>query len=87
MVTGSIWRICKNRLVLAALAGTLVWFADQPTVTGYNPLLQMFWDPGIWRTPAHDREVLLLSWFAISGRCILKYFGGCCYIRSSTVRA
>src|SRR5579862_3266570 len=61
MVTSIRWRICKNRLVLASLAGTLVWFADQPTVTGYNPLLEMFWDPGIWRTPAHDRLVLLLS--------------------------
>ena len=27
-------------------------------------LLEMFWDPGIWRTPAHDRLVLLLSCFA-----------------------
>ena len=39
------WRMTENRLVLAALAGTLVWFADQPTVDGYNPLLEMFWDP------------------------------------------
>jgi hypothetical protein len=62
MVTRRRWRIFKNRLVLAALAGTLVWFADQPTVTGYNPLLEMFWDPGIWLTPIHDRIVLLLSW-------------------------
>src|SRR5580700_11792858 len=56
------WRIGNNRLVWAALAGTLVWLADQPTVAGYNPLLEMFWDPGIWRAPAHDRLVLLLSW-------------------------
>jgi hypothetical protein len=74
MVTGSMWRICKNRLVLAALAGTLVWFADQPTVTGYNPLLQMFWDPGIWRTPAHDREVLLLSWLVTTLFCHFVLF-------------
>jgi hypothetical protein len=74
MVTDSMWRICKNRLVLAALAGTLVWFADQPTVTGYNPLLEMFWDPGIWRTPAHDRVVLLLSWLVTTLFCHFVLF-------------
>jgi hypothetical protein len=52
----------RNRLVLAASAGTLVWFADQPTVAGYNPLFAMFWDPGLWNAPLHDRAVLLLSW-------------------------
>src|SRR5215467_8327551 len=57
------WRICKNRLVLAGLAGTLVWFADQPTVAGYNPLLEMFWDPGLFHLPLWDGAVLLLSWF------------------------
>lgn len=67
-------RIVKNRLVLAALAGTLVWFADQPTVDGYNPLFQMFWDPGIWSTPAHDRLVLLLSWLVTTLFCHFVLF-------------
>jgi len=62
-------RIGTNRLVLAGLAGTLVWFADQPTVAGYNPLLEMFWDPGIWRAPAHDRAVLLFSWLVTTLFC------------------
>jgi hypothetical protein len=52
----------SNRFVLAAMAGTLVWFADQPTVRGYNPLLEMFWDTGFWKTPSRDHVVLLLSW-------------------------
>jgi hypothetical protein len=69
MRTGRIGRIGQNRLVLAALAGTLVWFADQPTLAGYNPLLEMFWDPGIWRTPAHDRVVLVLSWLVTTLFC------------------
>src|SRR5579872_561041 len=67
-------QICKNRVVLAAMAGTLVWFADQPTVAGYNPLLEMFWDPGIWRTPAHDRLVLLLSWLVTTLFCHFLLF-------------
>ena len=55
-------QLLSNRLVLAALLGTLVWFADQPTVRGYNPLLTMFWDPGVWKIPNWDRAVLLFSW-------------------------
>ena len=55
-------KLISNRLVWAAAAGTLVWFADQPTVRGYNPLLKMFWDPGFWRLPSWDCIVLLLSW-------------------------
>ena len=55
-------QIVSNRLVLAGLFGTLVWFADQPTVHGYNPLLEMFWDPGVWNIPNWDRAVLLFSW-------------------------
>jgi hypothetical protein len=74
MRTGSIGRIGQNRLVLAALAGTLVWFADQPTVAGYNPLLEMFWDPGIWSTPAHDRVVLVLSWLVTTLFCHFVLF-------------
>ena len=64
----------NNRLVLAALAGTLVWFADQPTVKGYNPLLEMFWDPGIFRAPTHDRIVLLLSWLVTTLFCHFVLF-------------
>jgi hypothetical protein len=68
------WRIGQNRIVLAALAGTLVWFADQPTVTGYNPLLEMFWDPGISSMPAHDRAVLLVSWLVTTLFCHFVLF-------------
>jgi hypothetical protein len=74
MVVVRIQRICSNRFVLAALAGTLVWFADQPTVAGYNPLLEMFWDPGIWSTPAHDRAVLFLSWLVTTLFCHFVLF-------------
>ena len=74
MRTGSIGRIGRNRLVLAALAGTLVWFADQPTVAGYNPLLEMFWDPGIWSIPAHDHMVLALSWLVTTLFCHFVLF-------------
>jgi hypothetical protein len=62
-------RISSNRLLLAAVAGTLVWLADQPTVDGYNPLLEMFWDPGLWNTPLRDRAVLLLSWLVTALFC------------------
>ena len=54
---------------LGSFGRTLVWFADQPTVAGYNPLLEMFWDPGIWSTPAHDRVVLVLSWLVTTLFC------------------
>jgi hypothetical protein len=74
MVTRSLWRICKNRLVLAALVGTLVWFADQPTVAGYNPLLEMFWDPGIFSIPVHDHLVLVLSWLVTTLFCHFALF-------------
>ena len=30
---------------------------------GFNPLLQMFWDPGLTHLPLWDGLVLLLSWF------------------------
>ena len=50
----------SNRLVWAALVGSLVWFADQPTIEGYDPLLEMFWDPGFWKASSWDRVVLLL---------------------------
>lgn len=74
IVQGRICELSNNRLVLAALAGTLVWFADQPTVAGYNPLLEMFWDPGLFRTPAHDRLVLLLSWLVTTLFCHFVLF-------------
>ena len=64
----------SNRLVWAGLAGTLVWFADQPTVAGYNPLLEMFWDPGFWNTPSHDRAVLLVSWLVTTLFCHFVLF-------------
>lgn len=64
----------SNRLVLAAMAGTLVWLADQPTVAGYNPLLAMFWDPGLWSAPTHDRLVLFLSWLVTTLFCHLVLF-------------
>jgi hypothetical protein len=67
-------RIGQNRLVLAALAGTLVWFADQPTVAGYNPLLEMFWDPGILSIPTHDHLVLVLSWLVTTLFCHFVLF-------------
>jgi hypothetical protein len=55
-------RIISNRLMLAALGATLVWLADQPTVKGYNPLVEMVWDPGIRHLPLHDCAALGLSW-------------------------
>jgi len=75
MSTNSEWpRMGSNRLVLAALAGTLVWFADQPTVDGYNPLLEMFWDPGLWHIPSRDCVVLLLSWLVTTLFCHFVLF-------------
>jgi hypothetical protein len=55
-------RMFLNPLVIAAVVGMLVWLADQPTVPGYNPLLAMFWDPGVTRLPVWDSLVLLCSW-------------------------
>lgn len=67
-------QIGSNRLLLAALAGTLVWFADQPTVPGYNPLLEMFWDPGFWNMPSRDYVVLLFSWLVTTLFCHFVLF-------------
>jgi hypothetical protein len=67
-------RLASNRLFVAACAGTLVWFADQPTVAGYNPLLEMFWDPGFFRLPLHDGVVLLFSWLVTTLFCHLVLF-------------
>ena len=62
--------VLGNPLVLAALLGMLVWLADQPTVPGYNPLLAMFWDPGVRQLPVHDCVVLFFSWLATdAARC------------------
>jgi hypothetical protein len=66
--------IASNRLVWAALAGTLVWFADQPTVDGYNPLVEMFWNPGFSNIPNWDRAVLLLSWLITTLFCHFLLF-------------
>lgn len=66
--------VTGNPLVPAALLGTLVWFADQPTVPGYNPLLAMFWDPGVWQLPLHDYVVLLFSWLATTLFCHFVLF-------------
>ena len=59
----------SNRLFWAALAGILVWFADQPTVEGYNPLMQMLWEPGVWKLPPWDAFVLLFSWLVTALFC------------------
>jgi hypothetical protein len=64
----------SNRLMLAGLAATLVWFADQPTVEGYNPLLQMFWDPGVIHLPLRDGVVLFLSWLVTALFCHFVLF-------------
>lgn len=66
--------MASNRLVWAALVGTLVWFADQPTVHGYNPLFEMFWNPGLCNMPNWDRAVLLLSWLITTLFCHLVLF-------------
>ena len=64
----------SNRLVWAALAATLVWLADQPTVDGYNPLMEMFWDPGIGKIPFWDHLVLLFSWLLTTLFCHFVLF-------------
>jgi hypothetical protein len=61
--------MASNRLVLAAMLGSLVWFADQPTVDGYHPLLEMLWNPGIRNIPSWDGLVLLLSWLVTTLFC------------------
>jgi len=67
-------RILSNRLVWAALAGVLVWFADQPTVEGYQPLAAMLWNPGVWRLPSWDRLVLAFSWLVTTLFCHFVMF-------------
>jgi hypothetical protein len=67
-------RLVTNRLVLAGCAGMLVWLADQPTVAGYNPLLEMFWDPGLFSAPLHDRLVLAFSWLVTTLFCHFVLF-------------
>jgi hypothetical protein len=66
--------IASNRLLWAAMFGSLVWFADQPTVDGYHPLLEMFWNPGIWNIPSWDGLVLLLSWWVTTLFCHFVLF-------------
>ena len=67
-------RATANRLPWAAGVGSLVWLADQPTVAGYQPLAQMFWDPGIWRLPLHDYAALSLSWLTATLFCHLVIY-------------
>jgi len=74
VILAKIRKLLSNRLVLATAAGTLVWFADQPTVRGYNPLLEMFWDPGFFRTLSRDHAVLLFSWFVTTLFCHFVLF-------------
>ncbi len=71
---GKMQQIASNRLFVAGCIGMLVWLADQPTIDGYNPLAQMFWDPGIFRLPWRDYVVLLLSWFVTTLFCHFLLF-------------
>jgi len=64
----------STRLLLAALAGMLVWLADQPTVAGYHPLAEMFWNPGFWRIPLWDGAVLVCSWLVTAVFCHFLIF-------------
>ncbi len=66
--------MASNRVLLGAFVALLVWLADQPTVKGYNPLLEMFWDPGITHLPLHDYLVLFLSWLATALFCHFVLF-------------
>ena len=52
----------------------LVWFADQPTVAGYNPLFEMFWDPGFMHLPSHDLMVMVASWVLTTLFCHFVLF-------------
>lgn len=63
-------RLLSNRLVWATAAGTLVWFADQPTVGGYNPLFQMFWESGFWRQSQGPYSPLFLL---VGDRAVLPF--------------
>jgi hypothetical protein len=67
-------RLIRNRLLLAAAAGTLVWLADQPTVEGYNPLLELFWDPGLLHMPSWDTMVMICSWSLTTLFCHFMMF-------------
>lgn len=67
-------RLASNRFLLAAAAGTLVWLADQPTVEGYNPLLEMFWDPGLFHMPSWDTLVMICSWSVTTLFCHFMMF-------------
>ena len=66
--------VFSNPLLIAGLAGMLVWLADQPTVPGYNPLASMFWDPGVWKLPLWDFLVLLCSWILTTLFCHFVLF-------------
>ena len=66
--------IAANRLQLAFLVAMLVWLADQPTVKGYNPLMEMFWDPGVLHLPLWDWGVLFFSWLLTTLFCHFLLF-------------
>jgi hypothetical protein len=66
--------MASNRLVWAGMAGTLVWLAEQPTVDGYHPLLEMFWNPGLCSIPSWDGFVLLFSWLVTTLFCHFAFF-------------
>jgi antibiotic biosynthesis monooxygenase (ABM) superfamily enzyme len=63
-----------NRLQVAAALAVLVWLADQPTVQGYNPLVQMLWNPGVLHLPAWDLMVLFCSWLLTTFFCHFALF-------------
>ena len=67
-------RLFANPLVAAILLGLLGWFADQPMVPGYNPLLAMFWNPGVGHLPLRDYLALLLSWLVATLFCHFVLF-------------
>jgi len=74
-VNAANWRaMASNRLVWAGMVGTLVWLAEQPTVDGYHPLLEMFWNPGLSRIPSWDGFVLLFSWLVTTLFCHFAFF-------------
>ena len=71
-MTAASWLVTCTRST--RVPGSFSPVADQPTVAGYNPLFEMFWDPGLWSTPAHDRLVLLLSWLVTTLFCHFLLF-------------
>ncbi len=67
-------RLASNRLLFAGAVATLVWLADQPTVAGYHPLVEMFWDHSFWVRISRDHVVLLMSWLVTTLFCHFVLF-------------